>query len=57
MCDAYGVPAETEPGTWRRRVCEVRHLGALRPERHRLSDPAGVKDSYRAVAEEPAALD
>lgn len=50
--DGYPARADTESGRWRRRVYEVRHLGALRLERHRLGNEAGVKDSYRAVAEE-----
>lgn len=54
--DSYGRPAETESGAWRRRVYEVRHLGALRLERHRLGNEAGVEGSYEAVAEELAAL-
>ncbi|MER7122237.1 hypothetical protein ACFQL8_37505 [Streptomyces goshikiensis] len=35
---------------------EVRHLGALRLERHRLGNEAGVRDSYPLVAEELSAL-
>ncbi|MFJ3861937.1 phosphotransferase family protein [Streptomyces sp. NPDC090085] len=54
--DSYGRPEETESSVWRRHVYEVRHLGALRLERHRLGSEAGVEDSYGAVAEELAAL-
>ncbi|MFG2667574.1 phosphotransferase family protein [Streptomyces sp. NPDC048387] len=54
--DSYGRPAETEAGAWRRHVYEVRHLGALRLERHRLGNEVGVRDSYRLVAEEVSAL-
>ncbi|KMO96067.1 phosphotransferase family protein [Streptomyces roseus] len=54
--DSYGRPEETEAGAWRRHLYEVRHLGALRLERHRLGNEAGVEDSYGAVAEELAAL-
>lgn len=54
--DAYPARADTESCRWRRRVYEVRHLGALRLERHRLGNEAGVEDSYRAVAENLAAL-
>ncbi|MFE9468962.1 phosphotransferase family protein [Streptomyces virginiae] len=53
--DSYSRIEETENNAWRRRVYEVRHLGALRLERHRLGNEAGVADSYRAVAEELAA--
>ncbi|MFE9481276.1 hypothetical protein ACFYNM_22050 [Streptomyces spororaveus] len=54
--DAYPRPVETEAVAWRRHVYEVRHLGALRLERHRLGNEAGVRDSYPAVAEELSAL-
>ncbi|MEV7618019.1 aminoglycoside phosphotransferase family protein [Streptomyces sp. NPDC089799] len=54
--DSYGRAEETENSGWRRRVYEVRHLGALRLERHRLGNEAGVADSYQAVAEELSAL-
>ncbi|MFE6911905.1 phosphotransferase family protein [Streptomyces erythrochromogenes] len=54
--DSYGRPAETDAGAWRRHVYEVRHLGALRLERHRLGNQAGVEDSYQAVAGELSAL-
>ncbi|MFD5110334.1 phosphotransferase family protein [Streptomyces cinereoruber] len=54
--DSYDRAEETENSVWRRHVYEVRHLGALRLERHRLGNEAGVADSYRAVAEELAAL-
>ncbi|UUU37526.1 phosphotransferase family protein [Streptomyces sp. NBC_00162] len=45
--DSYGRPEETEAGAWRRHVYEVRHLGALRLERHRLGNHGGVQESYR----------
>ncbi|WP_245240125.1 fructosamine kinase family protein [Streptomyces erythrochromogenes] len=54
--DAYPARTDTESCRWRRRVYELRHLGALRLERHRLGNEAGVEDSYRAVAENLAAL-
>ncbi|MGW7064949.1 phosphotransferase family protein [Streptomyces sp. NPDC054904] len=54
--DSYGRPAETEAGVWRRHVYEVRHLGGLRLEQHRLGNDAGVRDSYPLVAEELSAL-
>ncbi|MEU2391293.1 hypothetical protein [Streptomyces sp. NPDC007369] len=49
-------PEKTEAAAWRRHVYEVRHLGGLRLERHRLGNRAGVRDSYAAVAEELSAL-
>ncbi|MFC9817827.1 phosphotransferase family protein [Streptomyces virginiae] len=54
--DSYGGTEANEASRWRRHVYEVRHLGALRLERHRLGNEAGVEDSYRAVAEELASL-
>ncbi|MCY0945665.1 phosphotransferase family protein [Streptomyces antarcticus] len=48
--DTYPRPLETDAAVWRRHVYEVRHLGALRLERHRLGNQAGVRDSYAAVA-------
>ncbi|KOU62695.1 phosphotransferase family protein [Streptomyces sp. IGB124] len=50
------APADTESVRWRRHVYEVRHLGALRLERHRLGNQAGVRNSYPAVAVELSAL-
>ncbi|MGW8355525.1 phosphotransferase family protein [Streptomyces wedmorensis] len=54
--DTYPVPADTESVRWRRRVYEVWHLGALRLERHRLGNWAGVRNSYPAVAVELSGL-
>ncbi|MEU9088264.1 aminoglycoside phosphotransferase family protein [Streptomyces sp. NPDC048357] len=54
--EACPVPADTVSVRWRRHVYEVRHLGALRLERHRLGNQAGVRDSYPAVAVELSAL-
>ncbi len=48
--------ADSESVRWRRRVYAVRHLGALRLERHRLGNKASVEGSYGAVAEELDAL-
>ncbi|MEV8533219.1 hypothetical protein [Streptomyces sp. NPDC051211] len=45
--DAYEYSAETDGVAWRRKVYEVRHLGALRLERHRLGNQVGVEDSDR----------
>ncbi|MEU2391845.1 aminoglycoside phosphotransferase family protein [Streptomyces sp. NPDC007369] len=54
--DTYPRPEETEAAAWRRHVYEVRHLGALRLERHRLGNEAGVRNSYAAVAAALSAL-
>ncbi|MFB7174544.1 phosphotransferase family protein [Streptomyces sp. NPDC056254] len=54
--EACPAPADTAGVRWRRHVYEVRHLGALRLERHRLGNRAGVRDSYPAVAAELSAL-
>ncbi|MFF7183485.1 hypothetical protein [Streptomyces sp. NPDC008121] len=54
--EACPAPEDTASVRWRRHVYEVRHLGALRLERHRLNNPAGVRDSYPAMAAELSAL-
>ncbi|WP_405533043.1 aminoglycoside phosphotransferase family protein [Streptomyces avidinii] len=41
--EACPAPADTESARWRRHLYEVRHLGALRLERHRLGNQAGVE--------------
>ncbi|PZG20238.1 phosphotransferase family protein [Nonomuraea aridisoli] len=48
--EAYGPPDRTPAAVWRSLVYEVRHLGAVRLERHRLGDAAGVLASYSEVA-------
>ncbi|WP_406447176.1 aminoglycoside phosphotransferase family protein [Streptomyces sp. NBC_00876] len=48
--EAYGERDRSSAAVWRSLVYEVRHLGAVRLERHRLGNAAGVKTSYDAVA-------
>lgn len=48
--ESYGELDCSAAAVWRSLVYEVRHLGAVRLERHRLGNNAGVDDSYRAVA-------
>ncbi|MEV1170528.1 aminoglycoside phosphotransferase family protein [Nonomuraea sp. NPDC049784] len=47
--DGYGELDRGPAATWRSLVYEVRHLGAIRLERHRLGNADGVRDSYEAV--------
>jgi len=54
--DVYGEPDRSPAAVWRSLVYEVRHLGAVRLERHRLGNVAGVEDSYDAVAAVVAGL-
>ncbi|MET7336488.1 aminoglycoside phosphotransferase family protein [Nonomuraea sp. NPDC005650] len=48
--EAYGEPDRGPAATWRSLIYEVRHLGAVRLERHRLGNHDGVGQSYEAVA-------
>lgn len=48
--ETYGEPDRSPAAVWRSLVYEVRHLGAVRLERHRLGNPAGVEHTYDAVA-------
>ncbi|MGP3934683.1 phosphotransferase family protein [Nonomuraea sp. KM88] len=48
--EAYGERDESPSAVVRSLIYEIRHLGAVRLERHRLGDPGGVGDSYDAVA-------
>ncbi|CAM5407387.1 hypothetical protein GCM10010329_86050 [Streptomyces spiroverticillatus] len=48
--EAYGEPDPSPAALWRARVYDVRHLGAVRLERHRLGNTAGVQQSYDAMA-------
>ncbi|GAA3212211.1 phosphotransferase family protein [Nonomuraea helvata] len=47
--EGYGEPARGAAATWRFLLYEVRHLGAVRLERHRLGSGDGVRDTYEAV--------
>ncbi|NBE95832.1 aminoglycoside phosphotransferase family protein [Nonomuraea sp. KC401] len=46
--EAYGERDESPAAVWRSLIYEIRHLGAVRLERHRLGGAVG--DSYDAVA-------
>ncbi|MCB5911076.1 phosphotransferase family protein [Streptomyces pinistramenti] len=48
--EAYGERDDSPAAVWRSLVYEIRHLGAVRLERHRLGNAAGVKNTYDAVA-------
>jgi fructosamine-3-kinase len=48
--EAYGEGDRGPAAVWRSLIYEIRHLGAVRLERHRLGGPGAVADSYDAVA-------
>ncbi|MEV7282986.1 aminoglycoside phosphotransferase family protein [Streptomyces sp. NPDC093252] len=48
--ETYGDRDRSPAAVWRSLVYEVRHLGAVRLERHRLRNAAGVENTYGAVA-------
>ncbi|MFE9476879.1 phosphotransferase [Streptomyces griseofuscus] len=48
--EAYGERDRSPAAVWRALVYEVRHLGAVRLERHRLGNAAGVENTYDAMA-------
>ncbi|MEV3999090.1 phosphotransferase family protein [Streptomyces halstedii] len=48
--ETYGHRDCSAAASWRSLVYEVRHLGAVRLERHRLGNAAGVGSTYDAVA-------
>ncbi|MEX3104964.1 hypothetical protein ACSCBZ_21445 [Streptomyces niveiscabiei] len=48
--EAYGERDRSPAAVWRSLVYEVRHLGAVRLERHRLGNAAGVENTYDAMA-------
>ncbi|MFK4222129.1 phosphotransferase family protein [Streptomyces sp. NPDC019890] len=47
--ESYGPPDRSPAAVWRSRIYEARHLGAIRLERHRLSNTDGVHESYSAM--------
>ncbi|WP_198539515.1 phosphotransferase family protein [Streptomyces graminilatus] len=47
--DTYGSVKQSEGAVWRQKIYEARHLGAVRLERHRLGNHAGVRASYDAM--------
>ncbi len=53
--EPYGALDRSPAAVWRARVYEVRHLGAIRLERHRLGKDS-VGESYGAMAEVLAGL-
>jgi aminoglycoside phosphotransferase (APT) family kinase protein len=48
--EAYGERDRSPAAVWRSLVYEVRHLGAVRLERHRLGNTAGVRSTYDTMA-------
>ena len=48
--DSYGQRETSPSAAWRAQLYEVRHLGSIRLERHRLGNAKGVADSYDAMA-------
>lgn len=48
--ESYGPLDRSDAARWRSQIYEARHLGALRLERHRLSNPGGVEESYSAMS-------
>ncbi|MGW6462214.1 phosphotransferase family protein, partial [Streptomyces sp. NPDC055078] len=48
--ETYGERDRSPAAVWRSLVYEVRHLGAVRLERHRLGRTDAVRESYRAMA-------
>lgn len=52
----YGAQAPSDAMTWRSKIYEARHLGAVRLERHRLGNREGVLNSYEAMAQVLAAV-
>ncbi|MFE2585452.1 phosphotransferase family protein [Streptomyces sp. NPDC059378] len=47
--ETYGSSDDLPGAMLRARIYEARHLGAVRLERHRLGNPAGVAASYEAM--------
>ncbi|MEV0165839.1 phosphotransferase family protein [Nonomuraea fuscirosea] len=48
--ESYGEPDADPAARWRSLLYELRHLGAVRLEQHRLGQAAAVRDSYAGVA-------
>lgn len=47
--DTYDCLEQSEAAAWRSKIYDARHLGAIRLERHRLSNTDGVRESYSAM--------
>jgi aminoglycoside phosphotransferase (APT) family kinase protein len=54
--ESYGALDRSPAATWRAAIYEARHLAAIRLERHRLSKPHAVRESYNAMAKTLAEL-
>jgi aminoglycoside phosphotransferase (APT) family kinase protein len=48
--ESYGDLDRSPAATWRAAIYEARHLAAIRLERHRLTKPEAVRESYTAMA-------
>jgi aminoglycoside phosphotransferase (APT) family kinase protein len=48
--ESYGALDRMPAAAWRARIYEVRHLAAIRLERHRLGKAEAVRESYEAMA-------
>ncbi|MFD4258692.1 hypothetical protein ACFWR9_13905 [Streptomyces sp. NPDC058534] len=48
--ETSGPLDQSDAATWRSKIYEARHLGAVRLERHRLGNREGVRNSYEAIA-------
>ncbi|MGP4097800.1 phosphotransferase family protein [Nonomuraea sp. KM90] len=55
--EAYGEPDRAPAAAWRSSIYEIRHLGAVRLERHRHGHAERVRESYDAVAAVLAEID
>ncbi|MFI2204725.1 phosphotransferase family protein [Streptomyces sp. NPDC020192] len=54
--ETYGPLDQSDAATWRSKIYEARHLGAIRLERHRLGNKEGVRNSYEVIATLLAAI-
>jgi aminoglycoside phosphotransferase (APT) family kinase protein len=54
--ESYGALNQAPAALWRAKIYEARHLAAIRLERHRLTNPASVHESYDAMAKILASL-
>lgn len=53
---SYGALNQTPAALWRAKLYEARHLAAIRLERHRLTNPKAIHESYATMAEVLAQL-
>jgi len=54
--DSYGALDRSPAAVWRAGIYELRHLAAIRLERHRLGETEAVRESYQAMAKTLAEL-